>query len=96
MGLATAPAIMQSVMREPTKEITHQFPHVTAYVYLDDFLFVAPDPSYLLEISDYMTKIGLNLSKNKSVLEPTQELSYLGVSLNLRDRSLSVPLSPTA
>ena len=91
MGLATAPAIMQAVMREAAKYISAQCPLIQAYVYLDDFLFVARHPEHLTGIPQLMRDMGLTINVKKSQLQPVTELTYLGIHLDLANRTLSVP-----
>ncbi|KAF0298368.1 polyprotein [Amphibalanus amphitrite] len=78
MGLATAPALMQAVMASVVKFVQHRIPGITGKVYLDDFLFYSTRPEDLLPIPALMTEIGLQMNVNKSVLQPTQRLTYLG------------------
>ncbi|KAF0301937.1 Protein P [Amphibalanus amphitrite] len=91
MGLATAPALMQAVMTSVVKYVQDRIPGVTGKVYLDDFLFHSTRPADLLPIPALLRDIGLQMNTNKSVLEPTQQLTYLGLQLDLANRRISIP-----
>ncbi|KAF0296949.1 Protein P [Amphibalanus amphitrite] len=93
MGLATAPALMQAVMTSVVKYVQDRIPAVTGKVYLDDFLFYSTRPDDLLPIPALLRDIGLQMNTNKSVLQPTQTLTYLGLQLDLANRRISIPSS---
>lgn len=63
-------------------------------VYLDDFLVVAPTKDECVQafttLSKLLTDLGFELSKHK-IVEPTQELTFLGVQINTKDNSLTLP-----
>ena len=60
-------------------------------MYLDDFLFLAPQPGLLQGIADTFQEAGLIVNTSKSHIEPTQQLRYLGLDVDLRARVISVP-----
>ena len=91
MGLATAPGIMQSVMRHITGLVTARFPDLRAYVYLDDFLFLSPNPDTLREVPSLLRAWGFRINEQKSRLVPVQRLTYLGLDLDLANLRLTVP-----
>ena len=88
MGLASAPGLMQMVMESIARLITQRCPTVCAKVYLDDFLFTAPEPGVLLQIPDLLSSWGLRINHAKSHLTATRQLTYLGVHLDLAERRL--------
>ena len=91
MGLASAPALMQTVMTAVVKFVQRRHAGITGYVYLDDFLFLAPRPELLRGIADTFREVGLHINTDKSHLEPTQTLRYLGLEMDLNTRHISVP-----
>ena len=93
MGLATAPGIMQMVMRHITKLVTERYPQVKVQVYLDDFLFMYEDPDVLRLIPPLMQEWGFRINQRKPITTPTQRLTYLGIQVDLASRSLSVLLA---
>lgn len=90
MGLASAPGIMQSVMSAIARLITTRLPCVRARVYLDDFLFTSTSAAALHEIPSLLSSWGLQINHAKSVLQASQHLTYLGISLDLAQRQLEV------
>ena len=90
MGLATAPGLMQLVMRHVTRLVMDRLPSVRAQVYLDDFLFLSRNPEDLLQIPDLFRTWGLRINVAKSIVNPTRQLRYLGVEVDLNSRTLSV------
>lgn len=90
MGLATAPSIMQTVMKHVAALACERLPGIHAYVYLDDFLFVAPSAELLAGVAPLLTEWGLRINHAKSVLTPTHTLTYLGIKVDLLEKRLSI------
>ena len=61
-------------------------------VYLDDILIMAPTKEQCLEqaqlIIGLLEKLGYVINREKSVLEPTQRLEYLGFVINTVEMKL--------
>ena len=64
--------------------------NIRARVYLDDFLFTSTSVSALHEIPLLLSSWGLQINHTKSVLQASQQLTYLGISLDLAQRRLEV------
>ena len=90
MGLATAPALMQTVMRAVAAALMHILPGIYICVYLDDFLVTAPYPDPLLPLPALMRSRGLRINDGKSVLIPSTHLTYLGLTVDLQTRHLTI------
>ncbi|KAG8236505.1 hypothetical protein J437_LFUL013342 [Ladona fulva] len=92
MGHALAPAILQRWARSVASEI-HDIFAVGMIAYLDDWLLYAWD----LRMSDVermveflQTDLGVTLSLDKCILEPTCEIKYLGVKIDTAAMELSL------
>ena len=72
------------------KTVVQRCPGVTGKVYLDDFLFLADEADALLPIPGIFTDLGLQINQKKSRLTPTQDLTYLGLRLDLRHARIAV------
>ena len=87
-GLALAPYYMQRVMcsiiQSYVKDIDVKF-----LVYLDDFLFLGSKPNLELVISRLMNS-NLLFNEPKCILSPTKQLQYLGVNINLNNKSVAL------
>ena len=86
-GLTVAPYIMTQVMRASLRVLRKKhLLHVTAY--LDDLLIVGRTPAAtraaVRTVADHLTHRGWVLSLDKSHVEPTQYLEYLGLGVDLR------------
>ena len=75
----------------PFKQVISRHPAVAGQVYLDDFLFTAPSPADLTPIPDLLRSWGLAINESKSCLTPSQQLTYLGIEVNLHNMTLGVP-----
>ena len=84
MGLKHAPSEMQYFSCFTAKLIEESFPGVCSLVYLDDYLFLARNSASLVGVSDFfLSKIGLCLNFEKSILTPVSSLFFLGVDIDL-------------
>ena len=65
------------------------------WVYLDDFLLLAPDERRCLEwgqvLVNLLWSLGLEVAATKGALTPTQHLIYLGFHLNFDSGTVTVP-----
>jgi ribonuclease HI len=80
-GLNTAPETFTDIMRACIKQIRQRW-RVTALHYLDDLLFLHPDPEYLkqatIEILHFLTWLGWVVNMQKTEPEPKQKFVFLG------------------
>ena len=83
-GLSSAPRTFTKLMKPVLSHLRSL--GIVVSCYLDDCLFIAPSPdllraqvSYALQLFD---SLGLTINVQKSVLEPTQSVTFLGVVLN--------------
>ena len=92
-GLATAPYVYSRLMRCIASHLRSLGVHLIHY--LDDWCFFAHSESLLLSHRDLaletFDRLGLLVNKEKSVLEPVQSLPFLGLILNTRDCTFSIP-----
>lgn len=87
MGLSTSPQILQRITREILKPIASLVP--IAWVHLDDFLLVGPRSKVklaLLRLRARLKAVNFSINVSKSVLRPVQQLTFCGVSYDLRRR----------
>ena len=92
-GLATAPYVYSRLMRCIASHLRSL--GVRLIHYLDDWCLFAQSESLLLSHRDLALEmfygLGLLVNKEKSVLEPVQSLTFLGLILNTRDCSFAIP-----
>ena len=92
-GLSTLPYLFQSLMKTLLKKWRSK--GMLVWVYLDDILLVSKKKKTLVKERDELLKdletVGLIVNTKKSVLEPTQNISYLGFQLNFSQGVLEVP-----
>ena len=74
-----------------------QCPGVQAYIYLDDFLFVARRSEDLLPVPDMIKSLGFTINVKKSQLTPVRQLTYVsrGTIGSLSPDPLAVRCSQT-
>ncbi|KAL6723688.1 hypothetical protein Aduo_018665 [Ancylostoma duodenale] len=94
-GLATAPYVYTKIMRVVAEHFRSLGTRVIFY--LDDWAFFAKTPELLRKQLRYalevFAKLALHVNMEKSVIGPTQELEFLGLILDTRLRTLSIPES---
>jgi hypothetical protein len=92
-GLSVAPREWQRLMFPIIKHMRLQ--GCMCWVYLDDFLVLGKTEDevdhFLSVLCCLLTDLGLEINKNKSVLEPTQKLIFLGFELDLKVGEVRVP-----
>lgn len=92
-GLADAPFIFTMVIRQLARRWRTQGIRMIPYV--DDFLFAAVSRARAREICALVRQdlknAGFNIHPKKSVLAPTRELRFLGVLVNSKDSTLTIP-----
>ncbi|KAM9975309.1 hypothetical protein ACTFIW_010337 [Dictyostelium discoideum] len=83
-GLSTAPRIFTMLLR-PVLRMLRDI-NVSVIAYLDDLLIVGSTKeeslSNLKKTMDLLVKLGFKLNLEKSVLEPTQSITFLGLQID--------------
>ena len=86
-GLATAPRLFTKVMSTVGSYLRKQ--QIYIHMYLDDWLVKHQDRSLLIQhrtmIINLLQRLGLLINHEKSRLNPTQTLEYLGALFKLKD-----------
>jgi hypothetical protein len=92
-GLGPAPRCFTKIMKVPLQWLRSLGIRLIAY--LDDFLLMAQTMSEIIQARDSMIflleHLGFVLNHEKSVLEPSQQMRFLGVQINSVTMTLSVP-----
>ncbi|KAM9985665.1 hypothetical protein ACTFIZ_012359 [Dictyostelium cf. discoideum] len=92
-GLSTAPRIFTMLLR-PVLRMLRDI-NVSVIAYLDDLLIVGSTKeeclSNLKKTMDLLVKLGFKLNLEKSVLEPTQSITFLGLQIDSLSMKLLVP-----
>ncbi|KAM9967291.1 hypothetical protein ACTFIR_007531 [Dictyostelium discoideum] len=92
-GLSTAPRIFTMLLR-PVLRMLRDI-NVSVIAYLDDLLIVGSTKeeclSNLKKTMDLLIKLGFKLNQEKSVLEPTQSITFLGLQIDSVSMKLLVP-----
>ncbi|KAG9390668.1 hypothetical protein J8273_8038 [Carpediemonas membranifera] len=93
-GWTAAPYFFQLVMVQAARILALRF-KVKVSVYLDDFLLAHADQAYLRSIGPEVLRtlqlLGIIVNVRKSELEPVQLIQYLGVLLDKRSMTISLP-----
>ena len=83
-GLSTTPQVFTAVMA-PISVLAHK-QGFRLHRYLDDWLIAAPSRTEVLKAKDWILRtcqsLGLLINIEKSVLEPTQSIQYLGMQID--------------
>ncbi|KAM9974264.1 hypothetical protein ACTFIR_012785 [Dictyostelium discoideum] len=91
-GLLTAPGIFTMMLR-PVIRMLRDI-NVSVIAYLDDLLIVGSTKeclSNLKKTMDLLVKLSFKLNLEKSVLEPTQSITFLGLQIDSVSMKLLVP-----
>ncbi|KAN0023497.1 hypothetical protein ACTFIV_007883 [Dictyostelium citrinum] len=92
-GLSTAPRIFTMLLR-PVLRMLREL-NVSVIAYLDDLLIVGSTKeeclSNLNKTMELLLKLGFKLNLEKSVLEPTQSITFLGLQIDSISMQLLVP-----
>ncbi|KAM9943638.1 hypothetical protein ACTFIT_001927 [Dictyostelium discoideum] len=92
-GLSTAPRIFTMLLR-PVLRMLRDI-NVSVIAYLDDLLIVGSTKeeclSNLKKTMELLIKLGFKLNLEKSVLEPTQSITFLGLQIDSVSMKLLVP-----
>jgi hypothetical protein len=92
-GLSILPYLFQRMMSTLLKK--WRAAGLLVWVYLDDILVVNANQKVLQKEVNLVLKdlgaLGLNVNTKKSVLQPNQNIQYLGFTLNFKEGTLEVP-----
>ncbi|KAN0033464.1 hypothetical protein ACTA71_002891 [Dictyostelium dimigraforme] len=92
-GLSTATRIFTMLLRPVLRMLRDT--NVSVIAYLDDLLIVAPTKEECLtnlkKTMDLLLKLGFKLNLEKSILEPTQSITFLGLEIDSLSMKLLVP-----
>jgi hypothetical protein len=81
MGHPLAPSITQRVATAVARLVTHHF-NVTMVAYLDDWLFFSQHPVPVPPLIQHIQQLGFTINFDKSILQPTTALTYLGLNID--------------
>ena len=92
-GLGPAPRVFTKLMKVPISLLRKL--GVYLVIYLDDLLIMAASKEELLRARDttlyLFHHLGLTINLKKSVLDPSQLMEFLGVLVNSKDLTFSLP-----
>ena len=93
-GITSAPRVFTKMMAPVTESIRRMIGLYNC-AFLDDFLGKDQDRSYLESksraMTEFMTRIGLIINWEKSELEPTQDLTYIGARFLTKIGIVTIP-----
>lgn len=87
MGFATSPFFLQRILEEILAPIRSQA--VLSWVHVDDFLIIAQPQDIEQLRNTLMTRLqtaGFTINEEKSQLQPTTAIDYLGLRINMQRR----------
>lgn len=92
-GLACAPRIFTKIIRQVVNKLRSTGNR--SVVYLDDFLLLGKTQSLcesnINDTLSLLSRLGLLVNKDKSILRPAQELEFLGFVFNSTQLTISLP-----
>ena len=90
-GLKTAPYIFSKIMNTVIKYIRSKY-SMLIFNYLDDILILAKDPHSCQTQTEIviktLNKLGWKISLKKSIIEPVQQIEFLGVHYDLDKKTM--------
>lgn len=88
-GLKSAPRIFTKCLSPVATYLGQQ--HHQVFPYLDDWLVKAPSLDGVTRSSDaclqLFSRLGLTLNRDKSVLQPSQQITFLGATLDTTQKA---------
>ena len=91
-GLAVAPRLFSKLMKQGLKMARAL--GVPLVIYLDDVLVIGKNPeecrTYVIAVAAHLHRLGFTVNLEKSVLDPTQSIQFLGLELDSRTERVSV------
>ena len=92
-GLSTAPRVFTKILR-PVAGLVREL-GVRCVFYLDDVLIMNQEENMALQqtwaVVDLLEALGFLVNFNKSVLTPSQEITFLGFNIDSRQRQVRLP-----
>ena len=92
-GLKTSPRVFTKLLKPVVATLRQE--GITLIVYLDDFLLIGDTPSRVLNhvkrTTQLLHTLGYTVNYEKSVLTPTQNITFLGYNLDSVAMRLSLP-----
>ena len=93
MGLSTSPSAYTRVMKAPVAKIRTS--GIRLALYMDDMLIVSPSQQQATQDTNQVLQIledaGFAVNQAKSELQPKQSIRFLGLHIDTRDMTVSVP-----
>ena len=90
-GLRIAPYLFCKLMQPVINHLRTKY-NIYIFYYLDDILLLAPSEEIALQQSrivlEVLAKAGLKVNLEKSMLVPSEEVTFLGVTIDLRNKTL--------
>ena len=90
-GLKTAPYIFSKLMNTVIKHIRSKY-NILIFNYLDDILILANNPitckTQIKTVIKILNNLGWNISFKKSIIEPVQQIEFLGVHYDLSKKTM--------
>ena len=93
-GVSSAPRSFTKIMKVPLSTLRERH-GILITAYLDDLLIVADSPKAVLQATNFtqtmLRALGFTISESKSVIKPTQSITFLGFDLNSVTMQVTVP-----
>lgn len=93
-GVSSAPRTFTKIMKVPLTTLRQQH-GIIITAYLDDLLIIADSPEQVLKAThlaqSMLSSLGFTISPQKSVIKPTQSITFLGFDINSHTMLVSVP-----
>ena len=90
-GLRIAPYLFCKLMQPVINHLRTKF-NIYIFYYLDDILILAPSKEIAIQhckiVLEVLGKAGLKVNRDKSMLNPSDEITFLGVTINLKAKTL--------
>ena len=90
-GLRIAPYLFCKLMYPIINHLRLKY-NIYLFYYLDDILLLAPSEELATQqtkiVLEVLAKAGLRVNIEKSVLVPSEEITFLGVTINLKNKTL--------
>ena len=92
-GLGPAPRIFTKLLKVPISTLRKLL--IRIVIYIDDMIIMAKSPDEAIEARDttiyLLETLGFRINYKKSILLPSQELQFLGVTVNSKTMTFSIP-----
>ena len=92
-GLSSAPRIFSKLLKIPLAFLRKL--SIRVVIYLDDLILFGRSKEEAIAARDaailVLTSLGFTINRKKSILSPTQCLTYLGIEVNSREMTFALP-----